>query len=128
MKRFGIIWGLVCLLAICAGGCSEAQRETVDRWAPTAQQVGQAAGEFAGSETGQALLPPDVSFWGSLGGLSVAALAAIWQTVRRNQTFETLSAVTKAVQASGGKHTEAVKALVNVDAAGSALIEQAKRA
>jgi hypothetical protein len=127
MKRFMMSWAIVCLLAF-AGGCSEAQRETVDRWAPTAQQVGQAAGEFAASESGQTLLGPDASFWGSLGGLSVAALAAIWQTVRRNQTFETLSAVTKAVQASGGEHTEAVKALVNVDAAGSALIEQAKRA
>lgn len=127
MKRFGIIWGLVCLAAIFSG-CSEADREQVDRWAPTAQQIGTAAGEFAGSETGQTLLGPDVSFWGTLGGLSVAALAAIWQTVRRNKTFETLSAVTKGVAKSGGEHAEAVKALVNVDAAGAALIEQAKRA
>jgi len=118
-----------------AGGCSEAQRERVDRWAPTAGQVGQAAGDFAGSETGETLLGPDVSFWGSIGGLSVAALAAIWQTMRKREAVEdlgeamtTLSAVTKAVTASGPGHAEAVKNLVTVDAAGAALIEKAKRA
>ena len=127
MKRFGIIWAAVCLLAICAG-CNEAQRETVDRWAPTAQQVGQAAGEFAGSESGATLLGPDVSFWGSLAGLSVAAVAAIWQTVRRDKAVQVLSAVTKAVDKTDDAAKEAVKALVNVDAAGSVLIETAKRA
>ncbi|MDD3444183.1 MAG: hypothetical protein PHS60_02130 [Zavarzinia sp.] len=128
MKRFGIIWGLVCLAAMFAGGCNEAQRETVDRWAPTAEQVGQAAGEFAGSETGSTLLGPDVSFWGSLGGLSVAALAAIWQTIRRKEAVTTLSAVTKAVKKAGPGHAEAIKGLVTVDAGGAALIEKAKRA
>ncbi|MDD5367379.1 MAG: hypothetical protein PHR30_18755 [Gallionellaceae bacterium] len=128
MKRFGIIWACVCLLAICAGGCSEAQRETVDRWAPTAQQVGQAAGDFAGSESGQTLLGPDVSFWGSLSGLSLAAIAAIWQTVRRDKAVQTLSTVVKAVDKVNDAAKEEVKALVTVDAAGAALIETAKRA
>ncbi len=131
MKRYGTIWGLVCLLAICVGGCNEAQRQEVDRWAPVAEDVGQAAGEFTTGPGGE-VLPPDVRFWGSIGGLSLAAIAAIWQAIRKGQaTAEAtaaLESVVKAVDKAGPGHKDAVKDLVTTNATGAALIERAKRA
>lgn len=127
MKRFGIIWVCVCLSAMFAGGCSENQRATADRFAPTAETVGQGVADFAAGPTGS-ILPPDVRLYASLGGLILAAAAAAWQKVRKDQAVETLGAVAKAVDKAGPGHKDAVKGMVTVDATGAALIEKAKRA
>ncbi len=127
-RQARIMLAVACLwVGGLAGGCNEAQRQRIDRYAGSAQTVGQVVADVAQGPAGD-VLPDDSRFWVSLGGLAVAAVAGIWQSLRRATAVKTLTAVVKAVDKATPEARDAVKAGVVANAAESALIAQVKQA
>lgn len=93
MKRFAIIAAVCCLWA---GGCTEEQRQDLDRAAddihnslPAAQQLADSpAGGLAGEKT---------QGYMTLGIGIAGALAAAWQSVRRSQAESAVKGVIASV-------------------------------
>lgn len=105
------VWKFICrnwlVIAICFIpltaldiGCTEQQREQVDRITADMNQWSETARDVLESPAGQSL-PPDIRLYGALAAIIGSTAAGAWQKWRRSQETKVAKSIVQGVENSG---------------------------
>lgn len=101
MSRYWLVLA-ICFIPLTALdiGCTEQQREQVDRIVADVNTLSQTGQEILESPAGQSL-PPDIRLYGALAALLGTTASTAWQKWRRSQETKVVKSIVQGLENSG---------------------------